>query len=161
MEAEKAYQKMTESLLLFLVSGLFLGLSTYIGLTLLESLSPIETYFDQISVATTLLISSSAGFAPLIAGIAGVYLGYELEGGLTNMTLASFTSIFGYFLLNILALALALQSFSGDIYLAEFGNPLLIFYSTLALENSIVYFAIPTMIAGIIGSYFGSMLDSD
>lgn len=149
------YRIVTLGLASFLLTGLFLGLSSYIGIWFIKLLGFWQVQIvQQLSSVLMVLAVSSFFISPILAAIVSVYIGYELDDRSISMMASLFTGFVGFFILNLVALAILLQA-AGNISPTDLESPYRILYAFLSLENSVALFSFPTIITSIFAAYLG------
>ncbi|MFP4038667.1 MAG: hypothetical protein ACLFTA_02710 [Candidatus Nanohaloarchaea archaeon] len=151
---KKFYRLMTAGGLSFLLTGLFLGLSSYFGVWFINLIGYWHVNLGGgLSSMLMMLSISSFLISPVIAAAFSLYTGYDLEDRMIAVISSGFTCFIGYFILNISAIIVLLQGVEQSTGL---NSPYRIFYAFLGLENSVAFFSFPTLVVAMAAGYLGS-----
>ena len=154
---EPIYEDLTRSLAAFLLTGLGIGLATFLGLSYIDAIGGFSSTFQLESTAIVVMVAISSFFiSPAISTLTGVYIGYREPDMGHTMAFSTFASFLGFFALNIVSVGVLLGLLGEPLIPAASNDPAAVFISCVLLGNRAAFLSTPSVILGLIAAYLGS-----
>ena len=153
------YEDLTKSLAVFLLTGVAVGVSTFLGLKYIDAIGGFGSTIELEATAMIVMVAISSFFiSPIISGLTGLYIGYyEPDRGQT-VAFSTFGSFLGFFSLNIVAIGTMLLLLGEALTPSNLADPATVFQSFVVLENQAAFLSFPSVITGLSAGYLGSDL---
>lgn len=154
---EPIYEDLTKSLGVFLLTGIAIGVSTFLGLKYIDAIGGFGSTVELKATAMIVMVAISSFFiSPIISALTGLYIGYyEPDRGQT-VAFSTFASFLGFFALNITAIGTMLVLLGEALSPTSIGDPATVFHSFVVLENQAAFLSFPSVITGLSAGYLGS-----
>jgi len=154
---EPIYEDLTRSLAAFLLTGLGIGLATFLGLSYIDAIGGFSSTFQLESTAIVVMVAISSFFiSPVISALTGAYIGYKEPDMGQTMGFSTFASFLGFFALNIVSVGVLLGLLGEPLMPATSNDPAAVFISFVLLENRAAFLSFPSVILGLTAAYLGS-----
>ncbi len=144
---------LSTTVFIFTVVGFGIGLTGYIGLSLLQD--PSFTTEGQevatVSVLTLIMIMVALVLGPIISAITGFLSGMKSENSGHAMTVSMFGAVLGFYLMIILSLTLSSQAIEQNLLYNAYAEEELGAQLTLTLIQA----SLPTGIVGLLSAMIG------
>ncbi len=151
------FSDLTKSLGVFLITGLAIGFSTFLGLRYISAIGGFTNTFQLEATAIVVIVAISAFFlSPAISALTGLYIGYKEPESSRTFAFSTFAAFVGFFLLNTVSVGVLLFLLGENLVPATSSDPSTVLYSFLLLENSAAYLSFPSIIIAPIAAYLGS-----
>lgn len=155
------YSLITLGLASFLITGLFLGASSYLGVLYVDLLNLWQVEIIREISSILMMVSISSFFvSPVLAALTGLYIGYDMESRPLSVISSFFVGFTGFFILNIVSIFIVLQ-YPSQLSTTAFDSPYIILRSFLSLENSVALFSFPTAVTAMFSGYIGFNLRTE